>query len=95
MMEEKRFNKYLIILGSLTVAILVIIIGYSFLTAPSYQPKGLNVKPIMIQWKTLQLPQLNQLTDFPVITSPTQPMGRDNPLIMGNQTAKTQPSNTK
>ena len=84
-MEEKVFNKYLIILGSLTVIVLLIIIGYSFLTAPNYQSKSLTLRPVTIQWKILQLSQLNQLTDFSVIASPTQPMGRDNPLIMGNQ----------
>lgn len=84
-MEEKVFNKYLIILGSLTVVVLVIIVGYSFLSVPNYQSKELTAKPLTIQWKTLQLPQLDQLTSFSKINSPTQPMGRDNPLIMGSQ----------
>ena len=84
-MEEKLVNKYLIILGSLTVIILLIIVGYSLLTAPNYHSKSLTLRPVTIQWEVLQLPQLSQLTDFSGIASPTQPMGRDNPLMMGSQ----------
>ncbi len=81
-MEEKLSNKYLIIIGSLITITLLIIVGYGFLNTPGFQSKGLNIKPVTIQWEILQLPQLSQLSDFPRTSYPTQSMGRDNPLIM-------------
>ena len=84
-MDEKSFDKYLIILGSLTVVVLAIVAIYGFLGVPDYRLKGLTTQPLIIQWDVLQLPQLDQLADFSSISYPSQTMGRETPLASESQ----------
>ena len=79
-MEEKEFNKYFIIIGSVVVLAGVILVGYNFLSIPVPQTQSSLVKPITIQWSVFEMPQLSKLNQFSQIAFPTQTMGRDNPL---------------
>jgi len=79
-MEEKEFNKYLIIVGSVVILAGTILVGYNFLSVPVAQTPVNLVKPITIQWSVFEIPQLNELNQFSGIAFPTQAMGRDNPL---------------
>ena len=79
-MEEKEFNKYLIILGSLILFIGIVWVGYNFLSFPSPQAQVGPIEPMTIQWNVFETSQLSELNQFSSTTFPTQTMGRDDPL---------------
>lgn len=79
-MEEERFKKYLIIIGSLVIFGGVFWVLYSFLTASPGRKEPYQAEAVVIQWEVLEMPALNQLSQFSKIVFPSETLGRDNPL---------------
>lgn len=77
---EEQFQKYLLIIGSLVVCGVVFLVLYSFLTASPGQRVAYEGEKITIQWEVLEMPVLNQLSQFSKIVLPNETLGRDNPL---------------
>jgi len=58
----------------------VFLVLYSFLTASPGQRVAYEGEKITIQWEVLEMPVLNQLSQFSKIVFPDETLGRDNPL---------------
>jgi hypothetical protein len=79
-MEEKNFQKYLIIIGTVVVAGGFLWVLYNFLSAGAGKAIPYEPETVVIQWEALELPSLSQLSQFSGISFPSLTLGRDDPL---------------
>ena len=84
-LQEKKRQRYLLLILALIIFAILIIVWQSFFRTqePSLTPLATPVVPqeIIIDWSTLQVPQLAELQAFEEIVPFEGKVGRKNPFI--------------